>query len=510
MDTTRIMTERLFIGILNVTLTTSALIAMLLFLLPKLNKKYMAAKWRYGIWLTLTVRLLIPLSLSYLPTPLSFITPRLPFTYSSLATKEGIPSSTPGNMQTDTAQSGLSGASTNIVNADIPTNQGTKQTNLGDKLLAVNPLIHIWIGGMLLSIFYPLWSYALFRKSLFRWCRPVSQKRVADIWENLLSEMGIRKKIGLKVCKKIHGPMLTGFIRPVVLLPQEDYDDDTLTFIFRHELIHYKRFDLWFKLLLKLAQVVHWFNPLVFLMVRLAEQEIETTCDEAVVSGQNMDYRLRYCEAVLYGASSIKMHNTAFSTNFNGGKNSMKKRFHNILSTGKVKGKAIFVVSVLALIALTSGTVLAYQSTNNSSQNVASDSPEGNSISYTTIAENKDWVRPNPTTPGQILAAQHQLFEMPYGASESVGFHADLGLDEAIYYDPDPYHVRLLIIDSKIQSIKVSEDQVMVIVDPSSSGYQVISISRADLPSDNITINLTAIDGQMIDSLTLPEKQYSR
>lgn len=490
------MTERLFTGILNVTLTTSALIAMLLLLLPLLNKKHMAAKWRYGIWLALTVRLLIPLSLSYPPTPLSSIRPQLPFAYSTWATEEGIPSGEPANMQTDASEPGFSGSSANNI-AAIPARQGTGQADSDKSLPTVNPLILIWLGGMLLSAFYLLWSHALFRRSMFRWCRLISQKRVAEKWENLLLEMGIHRKIRLTICKKVRSPMLTGFIRPVVLLPQEDYDDNTLTFILRHELTHYKRFDLWFKLLLKLAQIVHWFNPLVFLMVRLAEQELEAACDEAVVSGQNMDYRLRYCEAVLSGSNGIKARDTAFSTSFNGGKNFMKKRFRNILSIGKVKGKGVFVACVLALIALTSGTVLAFQSPNNVTEE------QNKSIPYILIAENKDWVRPSPKTSGQIEAVRHQLFEMPYGASESVSFYANLGLVKAIIYDPNPDYVRLMIINSQIQSIKVSGDQVIVIADPVSSGYQVISFSRADLSSDNPLINLITANGQTIDSLTL-------
>lgn len=60
-----------------------------------------------------------------------------------------------------------------------------------------------------------------------------------------------------------------------------------LYFILKHELIHYKQKDLWYKLLLLMAQVIHWFNPLVYIMVEQAEQDLEARCDLKVVGKES-------------------------------------------------------------------------------------------------------------------------------------------------------------------------------------------------------------------------------
>ena len=47
------------------------------------------------------------------------------------------------------------------------------------------------------------------------------------------------------------------------------------------------------KLLLLAARCLHWFNPLVHLIARFAQEDIEAACDDTVVRGQDGAYRLR-------------------------------------------------------------------------------------------------------------------------------------------------------------------------------------------------------------------------
>ena len=61
-------------------------------------------------------------------------------------------------------------------------------------------------------------------------------------------------------------PMLIGFFNHVLVLPEEQYSSEELFFILKHELIHLKRGDIYFKLLFVVANAVHWFNPLIWIM----------------------------------------------------------------------------------------------------------------------------------------------------------------------------------------------------------------------------------------------------
>lgn len=57
-------------------------------------------------------------------------------------------------------------------------------------------------------------------------------------------------------------PVLAGLFHPALYLTEAPCDREELSFILRHELTHYKRRDLWFKLLLLAVSTIYWFNPL--------------------------------------------------------------------------------------------------------------------------------------------------------------------------------------------------------------------------------------------------------
>ena len=88
--------------------------------------------------------------------------------------------------------------------------------------------------------------------------------------------------------------MIVGAIKPTLLLPEMELTAEQLSLVFRHELIHYRRRDIWYKLLLMLANAIHWFNPMVWLMVHAADRDLELSCDEAVVAGRDEAYREEY------------------------------------------------------------------------------------------------------------------------------------------------------------------------------------------------------------------------
>lgn len=66
-----------------------------------------------------------------------------------------------------------------------------------------------------------------------------------------------------------------------------------------HELTHYRRRDVWRKALALLANAVHWFNPLMWWMVRRVEYDLELACDDAVLQDRGQAGRAVYGRTVL-------------------------------------------------------------------------------------------------------------------------------------------------------------------------------------------------------------------
>jgi len=93
--------------------------------------------------------------------------------------------------------------------------------------------------------------------------------------------------------------MITGFVKPIFLLPYVEYSEADLELIMKHELIHYKHKDIWNKLVMVVANAVHWFNPLVYVMRYRSNADIEMACDSELVEGRAQSLESstvrRYC-----------------------------------------------------------------------------------------------------------------------------------------------------------------------------------------------------------------------
>ena len=92
-------------------------------------------------------------------------------------------------------------------------------------------------------------------------------------------------KVALKRSDEVSSPLVYGFFRPVILLPYDFPQKDSPEYeqVLCHELTHIRSGDLWYKLIMLLITCVHWFNPFVWLMLRLSTQDMEIRCDARVI-----------------------------------------------------------------------------------------------------------------------------------------------------------------------------------------------------------------------------------
>lgn len=230
----------------------------------------------------------------------------------------------------------------------------------------------IWIIGALGTVVYHVGRHWRFVKLVSRWSEDVTDSKILGILDDLKAEMKIGANVGLKTCSGITSPMMVGFIRPTIFLPPVRIDSDALSFILKHELVHLKRRDLWYKALVLLAAVVHWFNPVVYIMAKAIAKQCEFSCDELVLQGANFEQRRRYGETIIGVARNGAKLQTALSTNFYGGKKGMKTRIFSIMNTKKKKaGIAILCVVLIAIIG--TGMAFTFRSTNDNSVNVTAD-----------------------------------------------------------------------------------------------------------------------------------------
>jgi bla regulator protein BlaR1 len=340
------MLQHVFSNIIEVTLITSGVIAILLLLLPFLRRHY-TARWRSWVWLLVAVRLLIPFNPSLpqapiqLAAPAQHVTVNVPVRETTvLPPQMGNPVSSP-------------------VATPVPVTRAT--------VPLTTILSLVWILGIAAFLLYHFMGYFLFRRAVRRFSRPVEDERTLAIWNAVRREMNVVRPIQLLSCKKVQSPMMTGFFHPVLLLPDTDYSDTGLHMILKHELVHYKRGDIWYKLLMICANAVHWFNPLVYLMVTASNQDLEMSCDSAVIQDADTASRKQYSETILAAVRKGKMHQTVFSTYFDGGKKTMKERLVNIFDVSRKRKGLLALCAIIIVVGIT-GALVAYDVSDQSEQ----------------------------------------------------------------------------------------------------------------------------------------------
>jgi len=223
-------------------------------------------------------------------------------------------------------------------------------------------LTAVWLFVAAAILSYHIWKYISFLKLAKRWSVAVTETSILSLFQHIKHEKGLaRKNIALKKCGFVSTSMLVGFFRPVVLLPEKEFDADELELIFRHELIHYKRKDLFVKLLSMFAVSLNWFNPAVYLMNNAMQADCEASCDEAVLLDAGEQNKQLYAELIIDMVSGKKNKGTLLSTCFYGGKKSIEARMAAILnSSGRAKKLALSIPLMLLVLTVLSGSVFAF------------------------------------------------------------------------------------------------------------------------------------------------------
>ena len=216
----------------------------------------------------------------------------------------------------------------------------------------------IWAAGLAVSLLLLAAGY------LWMWGR-VRRRKLPLIHGSVekLSELCAQKKIGRPPClfriSGLKSPCLVGIVRPAILLPRE-LPAEALSWALAHELTHLKHRDTWYMLLMTLARCVHWFNPLVWLMVRTARRDMELYCDYDLLNGQGEEARRAYGRAILDQMTGRDRGFSGLTTGFSGSKKEVFARFRAIMDTDpKRKGRVVLVLAGTAV--LLSGSLVGCQ-----------------------------------------------------------------------------------------------------------------------------------------------------
>ena len=147
----------------------------------------------------------------------------------------------------------------------------------------INYIGIIYISIVVLIITLRLTKYFIFRKKVIKESIVINDKEIINIFNKARCDLNIKKNYSLRRNKKLSTPINIGILKPEVIIPNEKYTDKELELIFKHELIHYKRHDFFYKLFIIIVSAINFINPLVYFMTKDINYYCESSCDEEVV-----------------------------------------------------------------------------------------------------------------------------------------------------------------------------------------------------------------------------------
>lgn len=334
-------------------------IVVIVWLIDSAFVKRVGYRWRKALWLILAVRLLLPVPFH----PNAFTG-----SFRGLEVKVDIPAKlaepSAESKTAETAEMGSAGGSgfdqIQAGSAEVLQNDAVRLQGHREIIRSRNPvvkfMIAVWAAGALLLAALHGFQYRRIRR---RYLTDSSLCRDVDLISHknhLCRELGIKRRLPIRLIDKNadnnSGPMIFGYFKTMLLLPNESYTPHELDAIMRHELLHFQAGDLWYKLLIVAVCDVYWFNPVFRLMKAMAFRDVEYVCDEKAVRGMDLEEKRDYSNTILKTMVRVKKGSLSYTTQFGGGQKNMKERFENIFSThSKKAGIGAFCLTLLMLAA---------------------------------------------------------------------------------------------------------------------------------------------------------------
>jgi len=259
------MIANMFITFLNMSIS-GTLAAILLIVWRYASYKYIPSKFYYILWIVLMYRLMIPFNFKSVFSVLNLYENASDYSY--------------GNKY--------------VVTMEYLDYANIAGTNTGKISAIISAVAVIWL---LVALFFIVqWLYVAFVTNRHL------QYSVLYKDSNTLqikTDVGVKRKINIYTSPNVVSPVIIGFLKPRIILPQKDnLSDDDKKYTIAHEMVHIKRFDYVLKTLFYFIASLHWFNLFVWYCFWLFNDDIELSCDQRVLHIYGIEHKHRYAYAL--------------------------------------------------------------------------------------------------------------------------------------------------------------------------------------------------------------------
>jgi len=270
----------------------ASILAVLVLAIQWLTQGHMAAKWRYSLWFLVIVRLILPFSFQ---SPLSIYNIGA---YNSMLNRESTNKEGSQPIPPFAEEHSFSTVD-DVANPETDNNKNllaaqplppeTESVHKNSVHSAINPLTILqllWLIGVVFLVIRVVIQNFRFSKKL-KQCSYVDRPEILENLSACQNHMDVSGNIGVIETNLVQSPALYGLVRRAILLPPgiiSSFSIQELRYVFMHELAHVKRKDMAVNWIIVNLQILHWFNPFIWLVFRRMESDRELACDALALS----------------------------------------------------------------------------------------------------------------------------------------------------------------------------------------------------------------------------------
>ena len=257
-----------------------------------------SARWKYFIWLLITISLCVPVRL---PENLALVDFKVLRSSQQNTQNPKITDYAVRPEESQKITETVSSASNDMKNlTEIPEQKRTVRYE-SDKWLGIVAVIFVavWLSVAVLKLTGELLAYYFSIRNLERMSLQVSDTVSIQMYRAACQKKHVRRIPELRQNAGLTTPLLAGLFHTKLYLPATGYSAEERKLIFYHELTHYCHRDLWYKMLLRICASIYWFNPFLLIMLKEADKDIENLCDTAVVRRVNKKEHKLYRQLLL-------------------------------------------------------------------------------------------------------------------------------------------------------------------------------------------------------------------
>ena len=160
----------------------------------------------------------------------------------------------------------------------------------------------LFLAWFLGFIYYGIFKYANDRrilKKLEKCSKYTQDKLLIETKREAMNELGLKGPVLLLSNEIIQSPFMTGIFEQKIFLPESNYTQEEWGLLLKHELVHCKNQDYFFRRLVFILCALHWFNPLIYRLSDYFVEVNEMACDEKVLNRQPIKRHTMYAELIL-------------------------------------------------------------------------------------------------------------------------------------------------------------------------------------------------------------------